>query len=507
MALDTKRWCTRGCCRDFLRVNLLVILTVVGVIVGFIVGFGIRTLQPSQDAVIWIGLPGEVYMRMLKMMILPLIICSVITGTASLDPKCNGKVSAVALTYLMATNCISCVVAIAMAFAIKPGLGVEQTEVSEKVSGQVMETSDIFVDLIRNLFPDNVVSACFEKALTKYSQVESHTVTNVSGQLVNQTVITKVKGVGTAPATNVLGLVLCCMVFGMATTAVGPAGRPFFAFFNSANEVIMRILRWFVWTTPVGVASLIAVALLGTGDLGKAVRSLGMFAVTVTSSLAAYQFLVVPLYFFALTRQNPFTLLLTLGRPWMVSFAAASSAIAIPETLHSLEHVNHVDRRITRFVVPFAASINRDGSSIFIAVSCIFIAQLSGMDLNAAKIVLLWVLTTVISVAIPSVPSAGVVSVLINLTALNIPADSIGLLFAMEWILDRLRSASNMLSHAYCAVTTYVLCKGSLPPLDIDGAAIGEDIAAFEINVPPPAADKTSNSIDVTDRLLKDSIV
>lgn len=64
-----------------------------------------------------------------------------------------------------------------------------------------------------------------------------------------------------------------------------------------------------------------------------------------------------------------------------------------------------------------------------------------------------------------------------------------------------------MLSHGYCAVTTYVLCKDSLPPLDIDGAAIGEDIAAFEINVPPPAADKTSNSIDVTDRLLKDSIV
>ena len=78
-------------------------------------------------------------------------------------------------------------------------------------------------------------------------------------------------------------------------------------------------------STPVGVASLIAVALLGAGDLAKAIRSLGMFSVTVVSALAVYQLLVVPLYFFVLTRTNPYSFLLTLGRPWMVSFAAASS--------------------------------------------------------------------------------------------------------------------------------------------------------------------------------------
>ena len=78
-------------------------------------------------------------------------------------------------------------------------------------------------------------------------------------------------------------------------------------------------------STPVGVASLIAVALLGAGELSKAIRSLGMFSVTVASALAVYQLLVVPLYFFVLTRTNPYSFLLTLGRPWMVSFAAASS--------------------------------------------------------------------------------------------------------------------------------------------------------------------------------------
>nr|KAG5701947.1 hypothetical protein BaRGS_034529 [Batillaria attramentaria] len=344
-------------------------------------------------------------------------------------------VSAVALTYIIVTNSLPCLVGIAMAYAIRPGVGVEMVEASRSVPSQVMDTPDIFADLIRNLVPDNVVTACFQQAQTKYSTVERHVTVNKSGELANETLVIKVKGVGTASSTNVLGLVLCCMVFGMATTAVGPLGRPFFIFFNSANEVIMRILRWFVWTTPIGVSSLIAVALLETGDMGKAVRSLGMFSVTVVSALAIYQLLVVPAYFFLLTRTNPYSFLLTLGRPWMVSFAAASSAIAIPETLHSLEHVSHIDKRITRFVVPFAASINRDGSCTFVAVSCVFIAQLANFPLDAAQIVLIWVLTTVISVAIPSVPSAGVVAVLINLTALNIPADAIGLLFAMEWIL------------------------------------------------------------------------
>ncbi|XP_041365075.1 excitatory amino acid transporter-like [Gigantopelta aegis] len=502
-------WCCNIPWKSAIRNNLIVLLTIGGVVVGFIVGFLVKTLQPSQDAIIWIGIPGEVYMRMLKMMILPLIICSVITGTSSLDPKCNGKVSMVALLYIIVTNAIPCFIGVSTGLIFNSGKGVDiRNKFETSIPTEIMETQDIFADLIRNLFLDNLITACFQQAQTKYHTKDRIIEVNDTGKIVNQTVGSVIKSVGTASSTNILGLVLCSMVFGIAATAVGDTGKPFIAFFHSATEIIMKILRWFVWFTPVGVASLIAVALLEAGHMQGAFRSLGMFSVSVFTGLAVHQLLVVPLLFFVLTRTNPYTFLLTLGRPVMVTFAAASSAIAIPETLNILENKNNVDRRISRFVVPFAATINRDGSALYIATACIFIAQLSDVQLDGGKVVLICVLTTVISVAIPSVPSAGVVAVLINLTALNIPADSIGLLFALEWIIDRVRSSVNMIGHAFCTMITYKLCiKSMLEAYSNDTAEIEILVQApsdpkdkpYLSDISPPPSETKSNSMSVPD--------
>ncbi|XP_055899749.1 excitatory amino acid transporter 2-like isoform X1 [Biomphalaria glabrata] len=462
-------------CYQFVTENLLVILTLLAVIVGIIVGISVRQINPSQDVIIWIGLLGEVYMRMLKMMILPLIICSVISGTASLDPKCNGRVSLISLTFIIVSNSLSCVVPIVLALSLKPGDGMNlQSGVIDSKANTEIETSDIFVDLIRNLFPENIFTACFQQVHTIYTTKTLSLKLNetlddnktTSFQPINSTFTVRTKSVGTVSSTNVLGLVICCLIFGVASSSTGNIGKPFIVFFNSANEIILKILRWFVWTTPLGVSSLIAVAFLQTSDLESAVRSLGMFSLCVLTALAIHQFVLLPAIYLVLIKENPYKFLWTLGGPWLVTFAAASSAVAIPETLMALEKRNKIDKRITRFVVPFATTINRDGSCVFIATSCIFIAQLVGAELHAGRIALMWILTTVISVAIPSVPSAGVVAVVINLTALGIPVDLVGLLFAAEWILDRFRSGTNMISHAHCAMVTYRYCQKYLPAQD-----------------------------------------
>ncbi|KAL8572800.1 hypothetical protein ACOMHN_024976 [Nucella lapillus] len=406
MAPDRKYCCTSGRCGKILHANLLVILTLAGVVVGFLLSFGLRTLQPSVDAIIWIGLPGEVYMRMLKMMILPLIICSVITGTASLDPKGNGRVSMVALNYMTLTNIIPCYLATALACLINPGAGVKLLEASEQMTNGVMETQDIFADLIR--------------------------------------------------------------------------------------------------VTPIGVTSLVAVPLLQTGHLGTAVRSLGMFSLTVVSSLALYQFLVVPLYYFLLTRENAFAFLLTLGRPCMVSFATTSSAIAIPETLQCVEGVGGVDPRVIRFVVPLASSINRDGTCAFITNGCIFIAQLNDLPLDAAQIVMIWVLTVLIAMASPSVSRLGVMAIIIVLTALSIPSQAIGLLFATKWILDRLRAATNAVSHAFCAKVTFHLCKRFLQPLPCHD--VSDDVTIVIDGPSTPSQDVMAKNTDVTGKLLSENV-
>ncbi|XP_076471552.1 excitatory amino acid transporter-like isoform X2 [Babylonia areolata] len=496
MAPGRKYCCTSGRCRGFLRDNLLVLLTVLGALMGSGVGLGVRALQPSAEVVLWIGLPGEVYMRMLKMMILPLIICCVLTGTASLDPRCHGKVSAVALTYIVITNFLPCVVGIAMVFAIQPGKAVTLLpHPDDTTSKHLMETSDIFADLIRNLFPDNLVTACFQKAQTQYRQAAA----NSSGQLVNNTGAVTIRTLGAAPATNVLGLVVCCMVLGMAVSAVGRDASPFLAFFRSASDVIMKVLGWVVWMTPVGVASLVAQPLLQTAQLIPAVQSLGLFSLTVVTSLGVYGLFVLPLCVFLLTRQNPYAVMTVMGRPLMVALATCSSCVLILDLLGrwpSQTRCAHWRSGVTW------TGESRASSSLWRLPSTGTAPRSSSPSPPSSSLSCL-LSTWMLPPSSSSLPSASVVTVLIILTSVGIPSGPLGLLLATEWFLDRLRACCNLLSSAYCAHCTMFLCKASLPPLPLTDVTTATRDVTIDIEDPccTPCRDKANNS-HVTDTLL-----
>eukprot|EP00105_Crassostrea_gigas_P008592 XP_011423206.1 PREDICTED: putative sodium-dependent excitatory amino acid transporter glt-6 [Crassostrea gigas] len=111
----------RSKCVRFLSRNALIISVLIGVAVGFAFGFGLRTLEPSSDALTWIGLPGEIYMRLLKMTILPLIVSSIITGTASMNARTNGRLGAVSFCYILVTAAVGAVIAIILFFLMQPG--------------------------------------------------------------------------------------------------------------------------------------------------------------------------------------------------------------------------------------------------------------------------------------------------------------------------------------------------------------------------------------------------
>ncbi|XP_046338765.2 excitatory amino acid transporter 2-like isoform X3 [Haliotis rufescens] len=414
------------------------------------------------------------YMRMLQMMILPLIICSVITGTASVDPKCNGRVSIAALTYIMVTNTFPCLLSIALAFAIKPGVGMSDVKgdsVAQTDPENIISTQDIFADLIRNIAPSNLITACFQQAQTKYALKEEITIRNVSGILENITTSTKTRVPGASNSPNALGLVLCCMMFGIAISTIGKAAKPFFVFFEAATIIIFKILNWLIWYTPIGVLSLIAVAIARADNILETFRSLGLFACTVVVGLLLYQFIILPLGVFVVTRRNPYKIQAEYSRAWMVTFASASSAVAMPEGLLALERL-HIDKRVAQFVVPLATATNRDGSTMFMAAACIFISQIEGMEVDGSKVITIWILTAALSLAIPALPSASIVCVIIILTALGIPIQQTGLLFALDWFLDRMRGGVNQISIGYCAVVAYHFSKSVLPKEDSDEDSI-----------------------------------
>nr|KAG5712884.1 hypothetical protein BaRGS_007481 [Batillaria attramentaria] len=426
---------TRGCFRRYLEWDgCLVTSSMVGVLLGFAVGFILYYVGAPGETLVWIGLPGELYMRMLKAAVLPLIISSIITGTASLKPKENGRVTAVCLSYIIITNVIGAVIGTLLAVIVRPGYasGGDGEILGGSVDTGNLQPSDLFADLIRNLIPDNLVSACFQKSQTRYREKQPLNTTNSTEYE---------RYLGTAGGTNILGLVLSCAVVGMAAAHIkDDQARPFLNFFRSATDVILCLVQWLVMFTPIGAASLIAKSVGGSSDIAETFRGVGMFVLAESVGNLVLCFVLTPVLYVVFIRQNPLTFLASCARPVIAVAVPPSSAVGIPEMLTCLETRYGVDSRVSRFVVPLLASLNRDGSAMFMAVTSVYIAQIHGIH-SAGTLVLLTLLVAVGSLAVPAIPSSSVITALMILDSMDIPPANIGIIIALEWYSNTLDAA------------------------------------------------------------------
>lgn len=196
----------------------------------------------------------------------------------------------------------------------------------------------------------------------------------------------------------------------------------------------MRILTTAMWFTPVAVASLIACKLVEVPNLSLTTSQLAMFIITVACGVAIYQFIVLQLIYLVVVKRNPFLFYRQLLTPMLTAFATASTAAALPLTYNCMEEKIKVDPRITRFVLAIGCNINMDGTALFLSVATIFIAQLNRMELGAGELVTICMAATFASMSSASVPSAALVLLLIVLSLIDAPAEDVGLLFAVDWL-------------------------------------------------------------------------
>lgn len=442
--------------------NLLLLLTLLGVFLGIGIGFVVRASSPSSTALLWLGLPGQLYLRLLKMMIVPLIVSSVTTGTASLDPKANGKISIVAFVFIFATNLLGTILGVIAFFTFRPGVDSGEENMEDAEQTKPIDTQDIFADMLRNIIPDNLFEATFRQTLTGYDYAES---LQNSTQLATFTIIKKT--VGKSDGSNILGLIFVCTLFGMAASSLKEKGRPLVDFLEAVTQTVIVIIRWFLWTTPIGVLSLILVSVASLAGIGSVFRDLGMFIAAVVVGCMVQQLLVMPLVLFVTTRRHPYKHLMTVPRAWLIAFSAASTAVAIPEMLRACEADLKLDKRITRFVIPFSITLSANGSAIFISCSCLFLSSISGVPTTVGSVLIISFLSTMSALAIPGVPSASIVTIVMILTSLNIPVEAIALLLAVEFLLDRIRTTSSVVSHTMCAAVTHHFCKNNLPEQEV----------------------------------------
>uniref|UniRef100_A0A8C4ZEI8 Amino acid transporter n=1 Tax=Gadus morhua TaxID=8049 RepID=A0A8C4ZEI8_GADMO len=405
--------------RGFLRRNLMVILTVSGVLVGVGLGMMVRKMNLTRAQMTYFAFPGEMLLRMLKMIILPLVVCSLVSGAASLDTRSLGKLGGIAVGYFLGTTLIASCIGVSLAFIIKPGVGAGALNTNslalESISND-KETADSFLDLARNLFPANLVAAAFRSVPIG---------TDTDGM-------------------NILGLVLFAMVFGVALRKLGPEGEELIRFFNAFNEATMVLVSWIMWYVPLGIMFLVGSKIVEMEDVVLLVTSLGKYIFASILGHIIHGGVVLPLIYFAFTRKNPFTFLSGLITPFTTAFATCSSSATLPSMIKCVEENNGVDKRISRFILPIGATVNMDGAAIFQCVAAVFIAQLNNHELNAGQIFTILVTATASSVGAAGIPAGGIITIAIILEAIGLPTNDLSLMLAVDWIVDRTTTVVNV---------------------------------------------------------------
>lgn len=467
--------------KSYLFRNAFVLLTVTAVIVGTILGFALRPYKMSYREVKYFSFPGELLMRMLQMLVLPLIISSLVTGMASLDSKASGKMGMRAVVYYMTTTIIAVVIGIIIVIIIHPGKGTKENMHREGKIVQVT-AADAFLDLIRNMFPPNLVEACFKQFKTNYEKrsfqvpIQSNetlvgaVINNVSEAMETLSKITEemVPVPGSVNGINALGLVVFSMCFGFVIGNMKEQGQALREFFDSLNEAIMRLVAVIMWYAPLGILFLIAGKIVEMEDMGVIGGQLAMYTVTVIVGLLIHAVIVLPLLYFLVTRKNPWVFIGGLLQALITALGTSSSSATLPITFKCLEENNGVDKRVTRFVLPVGATINMDGTALYEALAAIFIAQVNNFELNFGQIITISITATAASIGAAGIPQAGLVTMVIVLTSVGLPTDDITLIIAVDWFLDRLRTTTNVLGDSLGAGIIEHLSRHELKNRDVE---------------------------------------
>ncbi|XP_041912788.1 excitatory amino acid transporter 4 isoform X2 [Alosa sapidissima] len=287
-------------------------------------------------------------------------------------------------------------------------------------------------------------------------------------QTIQETVEESVPMGGTSNGVNALGMVVFSMCFGLVIGNMKQQGQVLREFFDCLNDAIMRLVAIIIWYAPVGILFLIAGKIVEMKDLVQMGGQLGMYTMSVIVGLLIHGLFVLPLLYFLVTRRNPFTFIAGLLQALITALGTSSSSATLPITFRCLEENNHVDKRVTRFVLPVGATINMDGTALYEAVAAIFIAQVNDMDLNFGQILTISITATAASIGAAGIPQAGLVTMVIVLTSVGLPTEDITLIIAVDWFLDRLRTTTNVLGDSIGAGIIEHLSRQELQSQDIE---------------------------------------
>jgi len=380
----------------------------IGLVLGVLAGLGLGQ-EGLGFAKIWIAPFGKIFMNMIKMIIVPLVLSSLIVGICGLgDVKKIGRVGAKTVAYYLGTTAFAIVLGLALGTLMSPGTGITMPGAEVKAAAKAAPP---LMEVIVAIFPTNPIDAMLNA--------------------------------------NMLQIIVFALFMGGGITMVGERADSFFKFFDGMAEVCYKVVGMIMWFAPIGVFALMTPV---TATYGAAVL-LPLLKVILAVYLGCFlhAFIVYGFLLKTVGKMNPMTFFRGIFPAQMVAFSTCSSSATLPVSFECVQEMG-VSKEVSSFVLPLGATINMDGTALYQGVCALFIAQIYGVDLSMGQYVTIILTGTLASIGTAGVPGAGLIMLTMILTAVGLPLEGAALVAGIDRILDMPRTTVNITGDATVAL-------------------------------------------------------
>ena len=387
---------------------------IICMILGAIMGLYFNYSDTSEESKIYTSLIllGDIFVRLLKMVIAPLIFTSIIIGVSSIKDRSKiGRLGLKTFLYYMSTSLIAILLGLFLANTIEPGVGATVINEAGSYDNSELNSSASILDILKRMIPLNIFSA-----------------------LANG---------------DMLGIIFFALFFGIILSFVETKhSSNVLSFVNSIYQVIMTMTQVIIKLAPLGVLGLMTKAVSNSGL--SIFKELGMYALTITCGLSIHLFIVLPLILFLLVRINPVNHFRAMASAMVTAFSTSSSSATLPVTIKCVKDNVKASNEVTSFVLPMGATINMDGTALYECAGVLFIAQAIGIDLNTSEQFIVVITALLASIGAAGIPSAGLVMLFIVTNAVGLNSDQVALwvgsMLAIDRPLDMFRTMVNITS-------------------------------------------------------------
>jgi Na+/H+-dicarboxylate symporter len=351
---------------------------------------------------------GDLFLRGLKMIIVPLILTSIVTGVANIgDAQGLGKLGGKTILYYVTTSLFAILAGLTLVNLFQPGVGAD-LGFSKQVEGMDIASKG-FGNILLRMVPSNIFQAL--------------------------------------ASADMLAIIFFSILVGYFIMKISKEYKdPLINLFNGGFEVMMKITSFVIKFTPLGIFGIVSVVVAEQKDILDVAQRLGIYMLAVLLGLFFHAFITLPLLLRLFGKVNPYKHFKAMTTPLLTAFSTSSSSATLPLTMEAVENEVGVSNKITSFVLPLGATVNMDGTALYECVAAMFIAQAYGIHLSFLSQVVVVFTALLASIGAAGIPMAGLVMISVILSAVGLPLEGVGLILAVDRILDMCRSTVNVWS-------------------------------------------------------------